>query len=230
MLDTIEAIWNRRQHHYAFDESTGLARRGPFHDHLTHLLEQPESASTTAVGVIFVDLDNLKRINDVCGHTVGDKAVAAVGRIIRETVRADQQLDFVTPGGQSDYSASRHGGDEFLVALELKTMSDITHVAPRLKHNVDDPGRQTARGYDGPVRLTSSVGGVVYELPNTPATVVTNMLARELVRAADEQMYASKRDGLIHIAAARFTDRLEVDTDYARLEPWVAARGRNDVQ
>jgi diguanylate cyclase (GGDEF)-like protein len=219
-LDTIETIWNRRQRDYEFDESTGLARRRPFHDYLATLLDRSSSAAMTAVSVLFIDLDNLKRINDTSGHDVGDRALAAIGRIIRETIRIDQHIDFVTPWrSEHDYAAARHGGDEFLVALELKALADVKSVACRLKRSIDDPERQSACGYDGRVPLKCSLGGVVYELPVSPQPLAASVLAQELIRAADERMYASKRDGMIHLAAARFADRIHIDRDYASLQP-----------
>jgi len=212
MLDILESIWNRRQHDYAFDESTGLARRRPFQDYLVRMLShQPVGG---AVAVLFIDLDNLKQINDRCGHAAGDQAVAAIGAIIRETIRQDRPSDVVvkveSPERDPSYSASRHGGDEFLVALELRHVDDIDAIAPRLKLHVDDGERQRAHGYRASVRLTSSVGAVVYERPARVATVAANMLATALVTAADAQMYLSKRDGLVHVAVATFTSQLEV--------------------
>ena len=114
-----------------------------------------------------------------------------------------------------DFLASRHGGDEFLVALELKRPEDIERVAPRLKHDVDDPARQRERGYVAPVRLSASMGGIVYELPDTPPPIGAEHVIRELVTAADEQMYEAKRDGLVHIAAARYRDTLEINREHA---------------
>lgn len=209
-IATIENIWNRRERRYAFDEATGLARRRPFHDHLAAVLATPESPVLRAVGVLFIDVNNLKKINDTFGHAAGDKAVAAVGSIIREAIRIEQNTDFIARAGDDDYSAARHGGDEFLIALELRDPSGIDVVAPRIKQHVDDPDRQRARGFTAPVGLTISMGGVVYDLPATPPPVPAATLATSLITAADEQMYQSKRDGCIHIATATYTERLEL--------------------
>jgi len=216
-IGTIESIWQRRERRYAFDESTGLARRRPFHDHLAAVLATPESPVLRAVGVLFIDVNNLKKVNDTFGHAAGDKAVAVVGTIIREAIRVEQNTDFMTrtTAGEDDYSASRHGGDEFLIALELKDPSGIDIVAPRIKRHVDDPVRQRARGFTAPVDLTVSMGGVVYNLPAAPPPVPAGTLATSLITAADEQMYYAKRDGHIHIAAARYTDKLEVGHAHA---------------
>ena len=210
-LDTLEGIWERREQAYAFDEFTGLATRGPFYDYLTALLDGPPSPGLNAVGVLFIDIDDLKRINDTCGHHAGDKAIGAVSAILREAVRVDRQVDSVARVRDDSYSIGRHGGDEFVAALRLTETGEIDDVAPRIKHRADDPDRQRARGYAGSVGLTVSVGGIVYELPTARPSVAPNSLATALLTAADALMYEAKRDGFIHVARARFTDRLEVE-------------------
>jgi len=218
-LDTIEDIWRRREREYAIDESTGLARRRAFLQHLVALLEMPETPLVGAIGVLFIDVDQLKRINDTFGHGTGDRAVAAAGAIIRDTLRVDRNIDFLarTRVDDEDYSVSRHGGDEFLVALELRYPGDIDVVATRIKQNVDDPEKQRAHGYDAPSPLTVSLGGVVYELGAAPPPFPPHALARELVSAADQQMYDSKRDGRVHLVAARMADKLDVDREHVRV-------------
>ena len=198
VLDTLEGIWERSDQAYAFDESTGLATRRPFYDYLTTLLNEPPSPGLSAVGVLFIDVNGLKRVNDTCGHQAGDRAIAAIGGIVRESLRVDA------------YAVGRHGGDEFVAALQLADAIESEHVASRVKQRADDPDRQRARGYTEPVGLTISIGGVVYELPEHHPRLSLNSLATALLTAADALMYDSKRDGFIHVAAARFTDKLEV--------------------
>lgn len=217
-LETIETIWGRREQEYALDQSTGLALRRHFLQHLMTLLGTPPTPLFGAVGVVFIDLDNLKAINDACGHAAGDRAIAAVAGIIRHAVRISRHVDLVERprGGDADHAVSRHGGDEFLVVLELRDASEIDLVAPRLKHHVDDVERQRAHGYDSPATLAASVGGVAYNLPDKPAPISRNELAKALVSAADELMYESKRDGLVHLAVARYTDRFSIDHRHVR--------------
>jgi diguanylate cyclase (GGDEF)-like protein len=212
-LTVIENAWKRRERDYTFDE-TGLARRGPFHEHLLSLLKMPLTPARTAIGILFIDVNHLKQINDSFGHEIGDRAIAAVGTILRDAVRARHALDLVaptSPGETTDRSVSRHGGDEFLVALELSGPGDIAIVASRIKTRVEDSHEQRARGYGSPLPLTISVGAVVYALPVAPAPVPTPDLARTLIMAADEQMYASKRDGRVHIAFAEMTEAFDID-------------------
>jgi diguanylate cyclase (GGDEF)-like protein len=217
-LDTIEDIWRRRERDYAIDETTGLARRRPFLDYLVGLLETPASPLVEAIAVLFIDVDHLKRINDTYGHPAGDRAVAAAGAIIRETIRVDRSIDFMAPTRMSpDYSVSRHGGDEFLVALELRSADDVHVVAARLKQHLDDSQKQRAHGYDCPSPMTASVGGVLCRLTSPPPALAPHVLARSLVSAADQEMYKAKQDGRVHIADAKFSDRLGIETEHARV-------------
>jgi len=210
-LDTIEGIWEKHERVYAFDESTGLATRRPFHEHLaTSLLQAHKTPATGAVGVLFIDLNNLKRINDTCGHHVGDTALAAVGAIIREALRVDRGGDVVASARDDAYSIARHGGDEFAVALTLASATAIGHVAPRVKRSADDVELQRAHGYVGVPELTIAIGGVAYEAPRTAPGMTPGSMANALLAAADSLMYGSKRDGLVHVAFAHFTDKLEV--------------------
>ena len=212
-LETIEIIWRRREQEYALDPSTGLALRRPFLQHLVTLLGTPATPVFGAIGVVFVDLDNLKFINDTWGHPAGDRAIAAVAGIIRQAVRVSRYVDRIDrpADGDAEYAVSRHGGDEFLVVLELRDPSEIDVVASRLKRQVDDADKQRAHGYDGPARLAASVGGVSYKLPEKSAAISPRELAKALVNAADELMYESKRDGRVHLAVARYTDRFSID-------------------
>jgi len=212
-LETIEIIWGRREQEYALDQSTGLALRRHFLQHLVTLLGTPATPVFGAIGVVFIDIDNLKTINDTCGHRAGDRAIAAVAGIIRDAVRISRHVDLVDRPRDSDaqYAVSRHGGDEFLVVLELRDASEIDLVAPRLKRHIDDVDKQRAHGYESPARLAASVGAVAYELLEKPAAISLQELARALVNAADELMYESKRDGLVHLAVAQYTDRFSID-------------------
>jgi diguanylate cyclase (GGDEF)-like protein len=216
-FNLIETIWRREHRSYDFDESTGLARRRPFHTHLRTLVSQPPTRGTVAIGVLFIDLNDFKSINDTHGHVEGDRALSTTSAIIREALRTDQHADVVTRVTmEDDHSVARLGGDEFLVALELKAPADIDVVALRLKRRIDDPERQRHHGYHAATRITCAIGGVVYELPTAPTTVASALLAQELIRVADEFMYRSKEDGRVHLVDARLSDGLKADRERAR--------------
>lgn len=212
-LELIERAWTRREQTYAFDE-TGLARRRPFYQHLAALIGNPGSIS--AVGVLFVDVDQLKAINDTFGHAVGDQALQAIGTLLRESLRLDRRTGDLVTRTAEDYSVSHYGGDEFVAALELHAPEDIIGVARRISGRVNDRQSQRERGFEVEAPLTASVGAVACALaPRAPHAAAT--LARALVTAADEQMYRSKRDGHVHVAFAAVTTDGAIDLEGTRV-------------
>jgi diguanylate cyclase (GGDEF)-like protein len=150
------------------DPLTGLLNRRAFTDAVGHRLADPPPAHTH-LAVVMVDLDNFKRINDTHGHLAGDHALRAVAGLLREHAPADAVL-------------CRAGGEEFLVALTAGT-PDVRPLATRL-----------CNALAGLLpKLTASVGIASAEL-----RLLTGDVARtveELIRIADDAMYAAKRRG-----------------------------------
>jgi diguanylate cyclase (GGDEF)-like protein len=101
------------------DPLTGLPNRQLLLDRLTQSLERCRRRSET-VAVLFIDLDRFKAINDVRGHTIGDKVLRQVADRLSETVRGHD-------------TAARLGGDEFVVVLEGTSPDEVRVVAERLR-------------------------------------------------------------------------------------------------
>lgn len=150
------------------DPLTGLINRGE----LLHQLESidPESQGPL-VGVIFLDLDGFKLVNDTRGHHVGDELLVAVARRIRAAVRPDDRL-------------ARLGGDEFVVMCpRIKAEHDIRTVAERVRSTLDNPVTVAGQAH----RITMSVGVALAEAGNAHAG--------DLLRQADLAMYRAKDAG-----------------------------------
>lgn len=151
------------------DSLTGLANRSLLYDRLTHALAHAERARTK-VGVIFLDLDNFKTINDSLGHVAGDELLVEVARRLAGVLRG------------SDLAA-RLGGDEFVVACEdLTDPQDLPLVAERVLGELNREVR--LRGHK--VVVSASMGVAVSRPGSSPD---------DLVRAADTAMYRAKRLG-----------------------------------
>jgi len=131
--------------HQAFhDTLTGLANRALFEDRLTHALATARRGSAS-VGVLFLDLDDFKTINDSLGHSIGDALLRAVAERIDGVVRVTD-------------TAARLGGDEFAVLLEpMEYASDAQTIARRLLDALEPPFAVGGRD----LRVTASVGFVV---------------------------------------------------------------------
>jgi diguanylate cyclase (GGDEF)-like protein/PAS domain S-box-containing protein len=124
-----------------YDPLTGLANRAFFHERLRHaiMLRREEGQAT---GLLYIDLDGFKGINDRWGHDLGDEVLHEIGRRIERSVR---------PGD----TAARLGGDEFAVVLtEPLTAEDAVGVAERLLAEIAEP----LESRDGLLSITASIG------------------------------------------------------------------------
>lgn len=152
------------------DMLTGLANRRAFTDRLERLLGQRDRTGVAA-GVIFLDLDKFKEVNDRLGHGEGDALLCVVARRLRALVRAEDLV-------------ARIGGDEFTVLLPA--VRDHDALAQAAKRIVD--------AFREPIE----VGGTVVEThPSVGAVLVTpaHATVSEVLRHADTAMYAAKHAG-----------------------------------
>ena len=118
--------------------------------------------------LLYIDMDNLKWINDHCGHGEGDQALIGLGAILKKTFR------------QSDVFA-RIGGDEFVVLLESTDKSDGL-LMTRLYQNISDYNAKVSQDYV----LSISVGAARFD-PEYPISI------DKLLSKADTLMYAQKQ-------------------------------------
>jgi diguanylate cyclase (GGDEF)-like protein/PAS domain S-box-containing protein len=157
-----------RQAH--FDELTGLPNRFLSLDRLCQLTKEAHR-STEKVAVLFVDLDDFKKINDTLGHETGDKVLVEAARRLNSVVRSGDTV-------------GRLGGDEFIVLLGgLAEAIGARSVA----ENLIDRFREAFRIDGRELILTASLGIAVY--PDDGAG------SSELLRNADSAMYHAKALG-----------------------------------
>jgi diguanylate cyclase (GGDEF)-like protein/PAS domain S-box-containing protein len=148
-----------------YDPLTGLANRAFFHERLKHAIKLRHEAGH-ATGLLYIDLDDFKGINDRWGHDLGDEVLHEIGRRIEHSVR---------PGD----TAARLGGDEFAVVLtEAVTPDDAVGVAERLLSEI---GRSLESG-SGPLYINASIG------------IAFGSDDETLLREADIAMYRAKRN------------------------------------
>ena len=161
-----------RIRHLAFhDRLTGLANRMKLEDDLRAALAAADRHDDL-VGVIFLDLDDFKPINDELGHAVGDFVLKEVAERMRCCVR---EIDTV----------ARLGGDEFLALVtRVAARDDLATVARKLEEAIERP--ITLDGHP-PVRVTASAGLAIYEHGEA---------AEDLMNRADHAMYRAKQAGV----------------------------------
>ena len=156
-----------------YDSLTGLPNRALFMDRVETALVRSRR-TREAVGLMFLDLDGFKGINDRYGHKAGDELLKEVARRLRAAVR------------HSD-TVARLAGDEFTIILEnLKDPRvDAQHVAAQVVGSMQLPF--LIEGND--VSVTASIGLVVHEGTGRDIDVT------EFLQRADAEMYAVKRTG-----------------------------------
>jgi diguanylate cyclase (GGDEF)-like protein len=149
------------------DELTGLFNRRHFHERLAAELARAQR-DAAHVGLVLLDVDDFKRVNDVHGHPVGDQVLVAFGEVLEGHVRAGDVV-------------CRSGGEEFAVILPNADEAEAARAADRLVHAI----RSAEWGVAGPI--TASAGVAV--APRDAGTVAT------LFKAADECLLAAKAQG-----------------------------------
>jgi len=161
-----------------YDTLTGLPNRILFHDQLQGILAAARRHQRH-VGLLLLDLDNFKRINDTLGHSAGDEVLRAVARRLKEAVRPYDALARTERG--LSHSLGRLGGDEFLLALgDLRDPGDVTRVAMRLLESFRDPFELK----EGEFFLSASIGVAMYPQDGTER--------EDLLKHADVALYHAK--------------------------------------
>lgn len=187
-----EASSEQLRHRALHDPLTGLPNRDLVKDRLQHALVKT-SRSSTEVGVLFVDLDQFKVVNDSFGHHVGDKLLMAV---------ADRLTAALRPGD----TLGRLAGDEFVVICEgLPAAGVAEEVADRVVDVLTKPFSLGA----SEVSIAASVG--VATGRDEPGAFSS---ADEILRHADAAMYLAKQHGGNRHTTA--TDLTRADTERRR--------------
>ena len=155
------------------DVLTGLPNRRFFMERLGQMAKAPDRQN---LACIYLDLDGFKSVNDSLGHQAGDELLVQVARRLLSATRGSDTV-------------ARLGGDEFTVLLDSPLSAEATHlVATRIIAGVEKIGIADGQS----VHISASLG-IAYVAAG--ATVPQATLANELLRLADEAMYAAKRAG-----------------------------------
>ena len=193
-----ERIEQQLRHDALHDRLTGLPNRAFFVERVRIAVERARRNPEECFGVLFLDLDNFKAINDSFGHVAGDELLLEVSRRLTGCLRS---LDML----------ARLGGDEFALLLEnIREPSDAARVAERLQASLQTP---ITVGEDEAYTSVSLGIAVHSEADDHP---------QHLLRSADLALYRAKEQGRarfqvfdprMHEEAVR---RLRLETDLRR--------------
>lgn len=155
------------------DSLTNLPNRRRFYDHgqwlLEHIRRNQESLS-----VLMLDIDFFKRINDTCGHPVGDAVLLQLATVARHNLR---RQDFI----------ARYGGEEFVIILPGTNLAGALLLGEKMRANI------AATDFPGANRVTISLGCAEYSVDET---------LHDLIARADIALYQAKRQGRDQVVAA----------------------------
>jgi diguanylate cyclase (GGDEF)-like protein len=157
-------------HHKAsHDGLTGLLNRVGFRHHIDAALASGDDSRR--VGLLFVDLNDFKRVNDLHGHEAGDQIIRQAGARLHTVCRGEDRV-------------ARLGGDEFAVILsDIDVDEQVRAAQGRVRSAFADPFMVDEEA----ISVSASVGGGIW--PDDGQTV------RELIRRADTAMYEDKANG-----------------------------------
>jgi diguanylate cyclase (GGDEF)-like protein/PAS domain S-box-containing protein len=178
-----------RVRHEAFhDPLTGLANRTLLRDRLEHALARAQREGG-ATGVLFIDLDNFKQVNDAYGHATGDAVLVELGRRLRTVVRPADTV-------------ARLGGDEFVVVCEQVDEESALALGRRLQQAI---------------RLPLTVGGVKHGLLASIGIALGHTDPDALLGDADAAVYRAKAYGRGRVELfERFTAEARAADEKAR--------------
>ncbi|MFQ6109621.1 MAG: diguanylate cyclase [Candidatus Aminicenantales bacterium] len=153
--DSLTKVWNRNKILEFFKEELDRSRR-----------------ENQATGLIIIDVDKFKNVNDSFGHYIGDEVLIEVTDRLKESIRGYDKL-------------GRYGGDEMIVVLPNCGLTHVRTIAERLRLSVCKKKIKTKKGL---LAITISLGG-------TSSDVSPKASADELIQASDRALYSAKRRG-----------------------------------
>jgi diguanylate cyclase (GGDEF)-like protein len=157
------------------DSLTGLLNRRAFEEILRRELLRSDRGGL-ALGIMLIDLDYFKQVNDTMGHFAGDDVLRRIALVLRDGTRPSDVL-------------ARYGGEEFVVLLRNAGVDESQAAAERIRLKIAN-----LAGLPGSVRLTASIGVAV----SRPRDSATDFLLR-----SDEALYCSKREGRNQVSVYR---------------------------
>ena len=170
----LEALAEQEQasrHAAVHDPLTGLPNRVLFNDRLEHGLAQARRHGWS-LAVMFIDLNDFKKINDTYGHDAGDTVLKTIASRLTQRVRDDDTV-------------SRHGGDEFLYLLTaVNDEGDLPAIAEKIIASIQEPCSVNVGDVSVHSSTGASVGIAIFPKNGNTAEI--------LIQKADKAMYQAK--------------------------------------
>lgn len=157
-----------QEENISLDPLTGVNNRRRLLRNMEDLIERAQDGGQP-FGVLMIDADNFKGINDTYGHVEGDRALVHIGRVLKSL-------------GKPGLNIYRYGGDEFIVTSDDGSEAELAEVAQQIQTAV----AIEAQSMEAPYSLSVSVGYTTYEKSDTTPAA--------LIERADQHLYEQKRN------------------------------------
>jgi diguanylate cyclase (GGDEF)-like protein len=171
--------WRARESHVRYisqtDGLTGVYNRRFAHQYLTESIQE---ADQQPVGVVLMDLDHFKLINDRHGHLIGDDALRLTANTLREHLRSEDVV-------------ARFGGEEFILIFQNTDLAAAMSLAERCRIQIEQMMLYNA---NGAVPITASFG--------VTCASHSGQAVDDLLQEADDALYLAKKRGRNQVAAA----------------------------
>jgi diguanylate cyclase (GGDEF)-like protein len=148
------------------DGLTGLFNRNTFDDLLQENMNVSKRTGAD-FSLILIDIDDFKKVNDTCGHVVGDRVLSDIGQILQSVLRQED-------------AACRYGGEEFAILVQHATQNQLTKTAEKIRKHVEK------HPFNELPHISVSIGCATYQQDET---------ARIFINRADLALYEAKRSG-----------------------------------
>lgn len=163
-------VENRRlQEQVSTDALTKAYNRSFIDFYLSSLIDEAQQFNTP-FGILFIDIDKFKNVNDVYGHNVGDSVLKVVSSTIMSNIRSMDRF-------------GRWGGEEFILIMKINNEQALKKLAEKLRMLIE---QSSIIDKENTINVTISIGGLMYNGKDTKD---------ELVNKADTYMYEAKETG-----------------------------------
>jgi len=164
-----------------FDKLTGIFNRAAIFEFLSKEVSRAKRAKTS-LGIILLDLDHFKKINDTYGHLAGDEVLKNASQLIQSAIRPYDRV-------------GRYGGEEFIIILPDADIEESTIVAERIRKSINNATITTS---EGDLNVTVSLGVTAinkdYDKDNLDC----------IIKTADTALYTAKNSGRNRVEKLEF--------------------------
>ncbi len=152
------------------DELMDIYNRHYLDFYLRNLIDEANKFDTK-FGILFIDIDHFKNVNDTYGHDIGDEILKLVSSTITSNIRTNDRL-------------GRWGGEEFILVLKVNTVETLEKLAEKIRMLISTSGYELPNKEQ--IKVTISLGGLMYNKKDT---------FDSLIKKADTYMYEAKSTG-----------------------------------